>query len=376
MLRPASEAAAIESTHPPTMTDANDTDRDDTDYREGDLETMLAAIRPDWRLRAAEAAEAGHHPVYRLRAATPAGERTCYLKTTPPDLDPTVDLEARLLAALDRHTGIPVPAVLGVVDERDDLPAPFVLTEAMSGTVRHRRDLATIDPAVLRGIARDAGRYVAELHALDAVDAYGYLHHDGPALDGEAPAGDLDAIVVADPIPDWRERLHDWADGTLDRVGETRFADVVPEAEPVLRDRVDAVEGPFEPVLARIDQALENGLVAGDDLVAMLDWGFTIAATPAYDVHSVAWNLAAGPYLLDPDLPDRRPLVYQAVAAGYRERGDSDVLDRLRANRPCYDLLTALRSMVHLTDWEAQFEFGVGEDEAAAQLREDLREVL
>jgi len=360
-----------------------------TDRNDAELAGMLAAIEPDWELQAAEAAEAGHHPVYRLSVATPtapgasaaapagsAPDRECYLKTTPPDLDPTVDTEARLLAALDRHTAIPVPRVFGVVDEHETLPAPFVLTAAVEGTVHHRRELATIDPEVLRGIARDAGRYVADLHALDAVDAYGYLHHRGPTLDGETPAGDLDAIAVADPVADWQARLHDWADGTLGRVEATHFADVVPEAEPVLRDRIDALEGPFEPALARIDQALENGLVEGDDLVAMLDWGFTIAATPAYDVHSVAWNLAAGPYLLDPDLPDRRPLVREAVRAGYRERGDPAVLDRLDANRACHDLLTALRSMVHLTDWFEQFEFGAGEDEAAEALRADVRELL
>lgn len=115
--------------------------------------------------------------------------------------------------------------------------------------------------------------------------------------------------------------------------------------------------------------------IVRDDLVAMLDWGFTLAATSAYDVHAVAWHLAAGPYLLDPGVPDRRPLVREAVRAGYRERGDPAVLDRLDANRACYDLLTAIRSMVHLAERVETFDLD-DVDRAAAWLRADLERVL
>lgn len=347
----------------------------DTHLATADLERALAAIGSDWRLRGADAVEAGHHAVYRLSVATPDGDRTCYLKATPPGKAPTVDTEARLLAVLGDHTGIPVPAVRGVVDEHGDLPAPFVLTEAMPGAAVSRTELPAVESAFLRGIARQVGRHLAELHGLDAVESYGFLTHGGPTLRGEAPAGDLDSIAVADPIPDWRVRCHDWADGTLERVGDTRFADVVPDADPVLRDRIDGLDGSFEPALARIDQALENGLFADGDLTAMLDWEFTIAATPAYDVEAVVWSLAGGPYLFAPEVPDRRELVREAVLAGYSERGSGDVTAQLRANGDCYRLLAVLRSMVHLRDWFDLFDLD-GVDAAAEAVRADLARLL
>lgn len=348
----------------------------DTALDDDDLERMIAAIDPEWRVREATAAEAGHHAVYRLALETPAGERECYLKATPEEKPPTVDTETRLLAILDAHTTIPVPTVYGAVDEHDELPAPYAVVEAMPGEAHLRTALPEFPRDTHRAVARETGRHLAELHAVDAVDAFGFLTHDGPTRRGGRPDGDRDAIGVADPIEDWHERLHDWADGTLERVGETRFGEVAPEAEPVLRDRIDDVRGPFDPVLARVDQSIENVLLDGDEVTAAFDWEFTIAATPAYDLQCCAWSLAGGPYLHALGVDDRRPLVREALCAGYREHGAGRVVDQYRANRACYDLLSVLRSMVHLQDWFELFDLDEDVDDAAAALRTEVIERL
>ena len=337
-----------------------------------ELDRMIDAIAPSWRIREATPTDAGHHAVYQLAVETTEGNRGCYLKATPENKDPSVDLEARLLMMLDRHTGIRVPTVHGIVDEHDQLPAPFVLMEAVPGELNSRTELASVPNDRLRGFARDTGRQLADLHSLDAVDGFGFLTAAGPTLYGARPSGDLDTVAVADPVADWRERLHDWANGTLNDLEDTRFADVVPEARPIVDSRIDDINGPFEPALARIDSSFENVLLADDGLSAMLDWEFTIAATPAYDVTAVAWSLAGGPYLFAPEVPDRRDLIGEAILDGYRERGNGRVTEQVRTNRECYELLAALRSMVHLRSWYRLFDLGEQIDDAASNLRDEV----
>lgn len=344
----------------------------DATLSQQELEDALEPIEPDWRIHEATAATAGHHAVYRLAVDTPDGERACYLKATPDDAEASVDLEARLLAVLDAHTELPVPTVYGAVDDHEALPAPYALLEAMPGTATPRTALASLPEESLLGVGRAVGRYLADLHRLDATDAFGFLTYVGPALDGGRPRGDPGTIAVADPTDDWRERLHDWTTGTLADLASTRFADVPPAVEPAVRTEISDLDGPFEPVLARTDQALENVLLEDGEPSALLDWEFTLGATPAYDVCSVAWSLAGGPYLFAPDVPDRRDPLGVAVLEGYRDRGPDRVAEQVRANGDCYHLLSVLRSMVFLEDWYRQFDLGGHLDEAAADLRSEL----
>jgi len=350
----------------------------DTTLTDAQLTRMLEPVAPDWQLRDATPMETGHHAVAKLDVETPDGRRTCYLKATPPGKPATVNLEARLLAGLDATTAIPVPSVFGVVDEDDDLPAPYVLLSTEPGEARSRTTLPSVSDRELRDIARETGRGLASLHAVDAVDAFGFLTHDGPPLSGGVPADDFSSVAVVEPTADWRERLSGWAQDTLVDLADTRFADVVPEVRPVLESEVDAVEGPFEPALARVDQSIENVLVAGSEVTAWIDWEFTIAATPAYDLCCVAWSLAGGPYQFDPDVPDRRPLVREALFEAYAEapvhcgRPPADVVAQARANRACYELLSTLRSMEHLQGWYELFDLGDRIDRSARDLREEL----
>jgi aminoglycoside phosphotransferase (APT) family kinase protein len=348
----------------------------DTTLTRDELERMTATIAPSWRIRDATPTAAGHHPVYNLTVESPEREFECYLKATPHERAPSVNREARLLAILGRHTGIPVPTVYGLVDEHDTLPAPFTLLEAMPGDVTSPTGVGSVPDDRLRSAARDTGRYLADLHALDAVDAFGFLTADGPTLHGGQPSGDPGTVTVAEPTPDWQEQLRDWATGTLGDLRETRFADVAPEAEPVLGSLIDDVEGDPEPVVARIDSALDNTLLANGEVRAMLDWEFTIAATPAYDVVCVTESLAGGLSLYAPGCPDRRDLVREAILAGYRERGSDTVVEHLRANRECYELLSALRSMTHLEPWYQLFDIEDQIDHAASSLRREVARSL
>jgi aminoglycoside phosphotransferase (APT) family kinase protein len=348
----------------------------DTTLTRHELDRLTDAIVPEWRIREAAPAEAGHHAVYRLAFDAPDGDRTAYLKATPEGKALSVDLEARLLALLGERTSIPVPDVYGVVDEHPDLPAPFALLAAMPGEAIPRTELPELSDERLAGIARRTGRHLAALHAVDAVDAFGFLTAGGPPADGDPPRPDPDRIAVVDPEADWRDRLHDWADGTLAALRDTRFADLAPRVDPALRERIDALSGPFEPSLSRIDGALENVLLDGDRVTAALDWEFTLAATPAYDLTCVTWSLAGGPFLFAPETPDRRGLVREALLAGYADRGSHGVVDRVRTERGAYELLSATRSMVHLADWFAFFDLGDRIDGAAADLRAELDRLL
>lgn len=348
----------------------------DTTLTTAQLDRMLATIEPAWTLESGDRVETGHHAVYRLVADTPGGERTAYLKATPPGKSPTVSLEARVLAGVAGQTDVPVPAVHGVVDDHESLPAPFVLLSAGAGESSSRLDLPGVTDERLRAIAHECGRHLAALHDVPAVGSYGYLSHDGPPLRGGTPRGDFEAIAVSGGADGWPACLTGWSKETLDRLEGTRFADVVPRVEPVLDARIDRLQGPFEPVLARIDSSIENLLVDDDGIGAVIDWEFTLAATRAYDVSCVAWSLAGGPYLFDTGATDRRPLVREAVLGGYRASHGGAISTQFRANRPCYDLLSTLRSMVHLEDWYRLFGLDARIDAAADRLRRELDERL
>lgn len=262
--------------------------------------------------------------------------------------------------------------MLGIVDEHDSFPAPFVLQEALPGNTVMRTRLDSMSDETLRGIARQTGRHLASVHALPALDGFGFLTHRGQVLAGDRPPGSFDTVAVADPEPDWLAQLRAWATETLEAVGETRFADIAPATRPVLTAAIEDVEEAPNAVLARIDQALENVLLGDGELTGMLDWEFTIAATPAYDLVGAARSLAGDPYLFSEGVDDRRDLVLDALLSGYSETGPDSVVRRTRGNRECYELLSSVRTMAHLSDWFELFDLEAEIDGAAANLERDV----
>lgn len=338
-----------------------------------ELVEMLDLVEPDWTLQEGAAVDGGYHLVYRLTVDT--GDRTvqCYLKATPFGEAGTVRLGSRVQALIGTHTGIPVPTVLGAVDDHADLPAPFVLMSAMSGTSGSRVELNSYPDETLAFMARETGRHLADLHALDVVDGYGYLSPAGPALSGEPPSGGVDSIAVEDPTSVWADQLRRSTRQELALAAETDLADLVPRVRPELASRIEGLEGPFEPVLARIDHSIENVLADEGRLTAFLDWGFTIVATRGYDLVHVTRSLAGGPYLYAPEMDDRRPLIREGLLDGYWSTAQAGRPDQVRANWSCYELLAAVRSIGHLSSWYRTFDLADRREDAMAVLRQDIR---
>jgi aminoglycoside phosphotransferase (APT) family kinase protein len=344
------------------------------------IERMVHAIEPNWTLRDSELATGGYLAVYQLSVDTEEGPREVVLKASPDGDRHGIDTEARLLRILNAHTSIPVPDVYGAVDVHDHLPAPFYLMEHVSGRTVERTEMATVSPGTLERIARDSGRYLAELHGLDAVDSYGFLtRNPETTLRGERPPASFDGIVVAEPESSWPVQVRNWADDALRKGRDSRFADLVPELQPVLDEQLDELDAPSGPVICHIDNSLENVLHDPEtgEITALLDWAFTLAATPAYDLVLIEESLNGGQWQFVPSTPDNSALIRNALLDGYSQVGAAGVLERLAENRDCYELLSRCRSMHLIRMWPTVKDASPEQvDGAAAAIRADLESYL
>lgn len=344
----------------------------DNSLSRDEIDRMVRSISPGWKIHRTTEIESGHLIIYRLDVESSNGEKQCYLKATPEEKRPTVDLEARVLSVIEAQSNLPVPTILGVVDEHEELPAPFMLMSALEGRTIQESGVATLTDTELRTVAEQMGRYLAELHSLPVVDAFGFLTNDGPIAQGDRPARDFESIQVAEPFDSWREMLHWRFENALKALADTRFADIIDQAESAVASRIDELQGPFEPVLARVDQSWGNVLLDDGHIAGLIDWEFVLGAPPGYDLVSVEWTMTGRPCLFEPTISDRRDLVFDALVAGYRIAGPASVLNQSGVNRPCYELLLALRGMAHFETWFELFEFDGEPDDAAVQLREEV----
>lgn len=363
------------------------------------IDNFVETIRSDWSVTHAELADSGHHAVYHLTAETPRGRREAVLKAMPSDGGYGVAVESRIQALLADDTEIPVPAVIGAVDAEaeggSDLPAPGYLMERVGGESLQRADLGEIGESAVCRIARQLGTHLAELHSLDAVGRFGMLE---PAYKsrfaGDRPPANPWTLSVTDGHDDWADTLTAWIDDALDGLDDGRFADLRDRVEPVLRRRAAAASGPFRPVLCHIDASLENHRWNPEtgELTAVLDWGFTVAATPAYDLSCVAHSLGGGHWAFLPDTPDYRQTVREPLVEGYRSAftdsadarigyDDADerprvpverVIEQFESHWECHGLLSVVRTM-SLFDWYENRGIGAERREAAA---ESLREMV
>ena len=311
-------------------------------------------IEPTWTVIDTNAAEHGHHIVYVLDVETGDGTRRAVLKATPDGKPPTCDTEARMQAVLAAHTRIPVPEVYGVVDEHGSLPAPFMLQSHLDGT-NYRGDIITdLSPTAVETLARTTGRFLAELHSLDAVDAYGVVGIEAPeTLTGQPPSSDLEQVVVTDPTTSWETYVGESATGLVAALEDTRFANERARIEPVAERCAATLVGDFDPVVGRIDSSVDNLLLDPETaaVTGELDWEFCVAATPAYDLAFVLHSLVHGFWSLLPDTPTLRATAEKGLLAGYEETGSSQVIEQYRANEERYNLLVDLHSMVNFEDW-------------------------
>lgn len=310
------------------------------------VESMVRAVDPDVEFRGARPADGGFCSVYRVGVVDGETEREVYLKASPDGRAWAIPTEARVQAVLDAHTSIPVPEVVGVVDDHDSLPTPFYLMEALPGRGVAYERVGRFDDGTLRRLARETGEHLAELHSVPAVERFGHVRHDGPDLTGGRPEGDPSALTVGDPHETWPPALREYAADELDRHADSRFADLTPELERWIGAGIDALDGPFDPVLGRNDHGLHNLLVdpETDGVTGVLDWGYTLAVPAGFDVEFAVY-LYGGAFLAGlPDGRDRRPLVREAMLSGYREVAPARA-GAVSTPEPLYEALATVRIM-------------------------------
>lgn len=296
--------------------------------------------------------------MYFLDLDAPGGPDETVLKATTPGDHPMAHAEARLLGILAAETDVPVPEVYGAVDDHPDLPTPYLLMERLPGETIYRPEMVDLPADALRWIARESGRHLADLHRIRDLEGFGSV---GPNLDrplaGGRPSGDLGSVRVADPTADWPTWLHQAAENGLSDLESTRFADLVSEVGPVVHDRIDDLgRSPpgtaFEPTLAHVDNQIANLLLDRDrrSITGVIDWSFTLAATPAYDLAFAERSLAGGPWWYVPAIPDRESLVREALLEGYRETGSEAAIGEFREHGDLYRLFACLFSAFHFED--------------------------
>jgi aminoglycoside phosphotransferase (APT) family kinase protein len=135
-------------------------------------------------------------------------------------------------------------------------------------------------------------------------------------------------------------------DAELERHADSRFADLTPALRAFFEAGIEALAGPFEPALGRNDHGLHNLLVDPDTgaVTAMLDWGYTLAVPPAFDV-AFAVYLYGGSFLAGlPGVRDRRESVRAALLSGYRE-APPERAAALSTPEPVYEALAAVRTV-------------------------------
>lgn len=323
------------------------------------ISQMVAAIDSAATIREAELAESGHLSVYHLTVDSPPGTHNWVLKASPNGDHRGITTEARLLSMLATHTSLPVPAVIGAVDDHDTLPAPFFLMESAGGTKVPKRDIGQLSDEVIEHLAYQSGTYLARLHRVNGPCGYGRIDvEESQPVSGARPPADVDQFTITDlqgasaVSPDaWPTVIETWAEHTLELHEATQFGDLTTEIRPVVRDYIDSLSGPFHPVIGRIDHGLHNLLLDAEtgDITCMIDWGFTLSVPAAYDLACVEANLSLGPWSILPSTPNRRPLIRDTLLTAYRDAGRSTVVDQFRAHHSIYELLALLRAMNHLS---------------------------
>ena len=343
------------------------------------IEAMVREIDPTAEVRDATPATPGHHLVVHLTVTAESLPTAVVLKATPPGASPSCGAEARMLQLVDAHTELPVPTLQGVVDTAPEYPTPYFLASSVPGARDDRTVLREWSDEDVASLARSTGAHLATLHELDALDGYGYVTVESAReLEGGRPAVDREQLVVETPESTWREYLAAERERILPGLADTRFADLQDPLGPVLDAAIEALTGPFEPVIARVDHSLGNVVVDPDSkrVRGLLDWEFCVAATPAYDLAFVEHSLVGGPWGLLPAAPDHRQTIREAMCEGYATAGSPAVVEQFRTNRSCYDLLADVHAMLNLEGWFETVDVVEGTEAQRSAVASALRDCV
>lgn len=312
---------------------------------------MVATVAPDGTLRETTRIEAGGNEVYMVTAESSDGCHEWVLKASVGG-GGHLSGEARLLRLLGNETAVPVPPVVGIVDDDPDLPAPFFLMERIDG------DHLPADPSEialddLTTYARDVGRYLGQVHALDPFDGYGPIvaarDVDPSDVGGTRPLARDYGLAIPDPRSSWIPTLAAAAESMLARLRETRFGDLAPAIEKAVTERRDRLDLSGTPVIARIDHHPENLVVdrQAGAVEGMLDWGLCRTTTAVYEL-ACAEQGFCGTVSLD---AERREHVREALYAGYGETQDRPDGDMFEHRRRLSLLVFIIAHMTWASGW-------------------------
>ncbi len=194
--------------------------------------------------------------------------RVLVLRRDPPDAPRPVEMvrEAECLRAAAR-AGVPVPALVATGDGTDATGTPYLVLAHVAGESLPWRLLRDDRYAAARaGLARELGRVLARIHAVDPAEV--------PALEH---------------VPDALAALR----ATHDAFGEAR-----PALEVAFRWLADHRPPGVRPALVHGDFRHGNLLVAPDGLAAVLDWELAHVGDPREDLGWAcvrAWRFGAAP---------------------------------------------------------------------------------
>jgi aminoglycoside phosphotransferase (APT) family kinase protein len=211
---------------------------------------LLAAQFPEWRdLPLRPVRNGGNdHRIFRL------GDRLSVRLPSAPDYVPQVRKEQRWLPRLAPAVPLPIPAVQGIGEPSDLFPAPWSVYGWMAG-----------EPASVTPI-NDWARFAADLA--------GFLMRLGEADATDAPAPGQHSAFRGGPLEHWD-----------DEVGDLLFRVQGRERDLAAGIWRDALAAPFSapPRWFHGDVSLNNLLVQGGELAAVIDFGCAGAGDPACD---------------------------------------------------------------------------------------------
>ena len=316
---------------------------------------MVDAIEPGWSVASVERSPHGTDFVAVLDVRTPDGARTAVLKATTADLVAPVVArsEPRLLELVGRETTVPVPTVFGYRDEHGEYPAPFSLMSHVDGENYEGR-VERLSPRVRETVIREAGRNLAELHALGPLPDAGRVG----VQDGRLAVLDTDEHPRFD---DFRDKLLADCEETLDALargghfpelaeGPPRFADLVPDVRAYVRAAIPALPAPDPPTYNHWDYRYGNLLIDPETGAtrAVLDWANLSAADPAYNLAKAECNLLTP----EADGEARTETLREAFRTAYAEARDDWSFDgSTRERMRVYRLTDRLDAMACLPLW-------------------------
>ncbi|UPW00822.1 phosphotransferase [Halorussus gelatinilyticus] len=373
-------------TEMPERTDAEPTDSDSADQsgpesvradRGGewaDVLRMVTAVAPSWSVERIRPQDGGTDDVAFLTVATPEGPREVVLKSFSGDGVPAAVArsEPRVLELLARETDLPVPEVVGFVDDHPDFPAPFFIAERLPGEDAGGR-FFELSADALETLLADAGTHLAQLHELRSFDRFGRVgvesdrtnEVEGSDERSEVGVCDGDLAVVGDQYGS-RARWTDWlladAEDALDGLSGGRFDDLVPALREYAEDAIPALDGPETASLVHWDYRLGNLLVDPEtgETTGVLDWADLLAGDPVYNFatvedHAVNWRT-------------RDPVLRRRLRDAFREAyraGRSGDAGGFRDRKHVYHFCNRLHAMVCHPDWYADADPAVREERAA-----------